>query len=99
MKDNLGTKAQRKQYGAQLKAKVALAAIRGDETSNEIASIYGIHPVQVTKWKGQLLKSATQVFDNGRGVKTEQELIDSLYRQVGKLQVENEWLKKKSGLL
>lgn len=99
MKDNLGTKTQRKQYGAQLKAKVAIAAIRGEQTANEISSVYGIHPVQVTKWKIQLLKSAPEVFNNGRGAKTEQELIDSLYRQVGKLQVENEWLKKKSGLL
>jgi transposase-like protein len=99
MKNNLGTKTQRKKYGSQVKGKVALAAIRGEQTANEIASLYGVHPLQVSKWKGQLLSAVPRVFDNGRGVKSEQELIDSLYRQIGKLQVENEWLKKKSGLL
>lgn len=94
MKDNLGSKTQRKKYGGQFKAKVALSAIRGEQTANEIASLYGVHPVQVAKWKGQLLKSAPQVFDNGQGRATEQALIDLLYRQVGKRQVENEWLKK-----
>ena len=99
MKENLGSKTQRKQYGGQLKAKVAVAAIRGEQTANEIASAYGIHPVQVSKWKVHLLKGAPQIFEKWRATHGEQELLDSLYRQIGKLQVENEWLKKKSGLL
>lgn len=99
MKGNLGTKPQRKHYGAQAKAKAALAAIRAEQTANEIASFYGTHPLQVGKWKAHLIKNAPLLFDNGRAAKSEQELIDSLYRQVGKLQIENEWFKKKSGLL
>lgn len=99
MKGNLGTKKQRNHYGAQTKAKVALAAIRGEQTTNEIASLYGTHPVQVSKWKSHLIKTAPEAFANGKAAKSEEELIDSLYRQIGRLQVENEWLKKKSGLL
>lgn len=99
MRDNLGSKTQRKKYGAEIKAKVAVAGIRGEKTANEIASLYGVHPVQVAKWKAQLLKSAPELFNGGRAAKSEEELIESLYRQVGKLQVENDWLKKKSGLL
>jgi putative transposase len=95
----MGTKTQRKQYGAEMKAKVALAAIRGDQTANEIASVWGIHPMQVTKWKGQLLKEAPEVFAKGRVRESEEDLIESLYKQIGQQKVELDWLKKKSGLL
>lgn len=99
MKGNLGTKTQRNVYGAETKAKVAVAAIKGEITANEIASIYGIHPVQVTKWKKQALEGLPQIFGNGRAAKVEEDRTDALYQQIGQLKVELDWLKKKSGLL
>jgi len=99
MRSNLGTKTQRKTYGAETKAKVAVAAIKGESTANEIASLYGIHPVQVTKWKKQALEGLPQIFGNGRAVKAEEDRTASLYQQIGQLKVELDWLKKKSGLL
>jgi transposase-like protein len=91
---------QRRQYSADWKAKVALEAIKGQRTVQEIASQYEVHPSLVTQWKKQLLEGAAQVFLNGKmgasGV--DEELKAELYQQIGKLQVEVDWLKKKSGL-
>ena len=93
-------KRQRKQYSADLKAKIAIEAVKGQRTIQEIASHYSIHPSQVTQWKKQLLESAGDIFSSGRDHATEaDELMKAeLYQQVGKLQVELDWLKKKSGL-
>jgi transposase-like protein len=93
-------KRQRKQYSADLKAKIAVEAVKGQRTIQEIASHYSIHPNQVTQWKKQLLESATAVFSNGRDHITEadEQMKSELYEQIGKLQVELDWLKKKSGL-
>ena len=99
MNENLGPKTPRKYYGAEAKAKVAIAAIRGEQTTNEIASLYGIHPVQVAKWKKQLLEGSPQLFAKGSQAKFEEDIKASLYQQIGQLKVENDWLKKKSGLL
>jgi transposase-like protein len=93
-------KRQRKQYSADLKAKIAVEAVKGQRTIQEIASHYSIHPSQVTQWKKQLLESAVEIFSNGREHATEadEQMKAELYQQVGKLQVELDWLKKKSGL-
>jgi transposase-like protein len=93
-------KRQRKQYSADLKAKIAVEAVKGQRTIQEIASHYSIHPNQVTQWKKQLLESASEVFSNGRGhaADADEEIKSELYQQIGKLQVEVDWLKKKSGL-
>ena len=93
-------KRQRKQYSADLKAKIAIEAVKGQRTIQEIASHYGVHPNQVTQWKKQLLESAAEAFSNGRvrDGETDEQLKAELYQQVGKLQVELDWLKKKSGL-
>lgn len=93
-------KRQRKQYSADLKAKIAVEAVKGQRTIQEIASHYSIHPNQVTQWKKQLLESAAEVFSNGRGhaADADEEIKSELYQQIGKLQVEVDWLKKKSGL-
>lgn len=99
MKLNLGTKMPKKHYGAEAKAKVAIAAVKGERTANEIASLYGVHPIQVSKWKKQLLEGAPQIFANARQAKSQEETAASLYQQIGQLKVENDWLKKKSGLL
>ena len=93
-------KRQRKQYSADLKAKIAVEAVKGQRTIQEIASHYGVHPSQVTQWKKQLLDSAADAFSNARSRdgEADEQFKAELYQQVGKLQVELDWLKKKSGL-
>ncbi len=91
----------RKQYSAQLKAKVALEAIKGQRTINEIASAYGIHPNQVQTWKKQALEQLPDLFTNGRArtAQADEQLQAQLYQQIGQLKVELDWLKKKVGRL
>jgi transposase-like protein len=85
---------------AEFKAKVALAAIRGDQTINELASLYGVHPNQITNWKRQAQDELVTIFDSRKATasKTDEKLKDELYRQIGQLKVELDWLKKKSGI-
>ncbi len=90
----------RKKYDAALKAKIAREAVKGDKTIPE-SSIYGVHSRQIMKWKKQLLEELPSIFSDKRA-KTEkerEELEAELYRQIGQLKVELEWLKKKSILL
>ena len=93
-------KRQRKQYSADLKAKIAVEAVKGQRTIQEIGSHYSIHPSQVTQWKKQLLEGAVEVFSNGKvhDAEADEQIKAELYQQVGKLQMELEWIKKKSGL-
>ena len=93
-------KRHRRQYSADWKAKVALEAIKGQRTIQEIASHYEVHPNLVTQWKKQLLERAAEIFSTGKAEegKADEELKAELYQQIGKLQVEVDWLKKKSGL-
>ena len=92
---------QRKQYSADFKARVAIAAIKGDKTVNEIASTYSVHPNQVMTWKKQALSSIPDAFSSkqDRQVQDEDELKARLYQEIGQLKVELDWLKKKVGLL
>jgi transposase-like protein len=92
---------KRSRYSAELKAKVALEAIRGQKTVNEIASQYDVHPSQVGTWKKQALESLPEVFSNGkvRSHEEEQAKLDALYQQIGQLQVELSFLKKRTGHL
>lgn len=92
---------QRKQFTAGFKAKVAVEAIKGQRTAQEIGSIYGIHPTQVTTWKRQLVAQAPEIFTRGGAHDSdavEQEKAE-LYQQIGRLQMELDWLQKKSGIL
>ncbi len=90
----------RKKYTSEFKAKVALAAIRGEETTNQIASRFGVHPDQVRKWKRQMLENVTAVFDKSKKKEKEQEaLVEELYKKIGQLKVERDFLATKSGLL
>ncbi len=92
---------QRKQYSAEFKTKVALAAIRGEQTINQLSAIYGVHPNQIGIWKKQAQEAIKTAF-NGHSVnqrRADEELKERLYRSIGQLKVELDWLKKKSGLL
>ncbi len=94
-------KVKRKTYTAQFKAKVGLEAIRGIQTVNEIGLAYGVHPVQVNLWKKEIQVQAGLLFETKRGKKkeaNEQESTERLYGEIGKLKMELDWLKKKSGL-
>ena len=93
----MGTKDGRKQRTAELKAKVAIAAIKGTHTAGEIASMYGVHPTQISVWKKQALEELAQVFSSRRSsaVRAQEDLTATLYQQIGQLKVELDWLKKK----
>jgi transposase-like protein len=86
----------RKRYAAAFKAKVAREAIRGERTIAEIASEKGVHPNQIGKWKKQAPDELPELFSDGRKKKEEssEELESELYKQIGQLKVELDWLKK-----
>ena len=90
----------RKSFTSQYKAKVALEAIRGIKTLNEIAHEFAVHPTQVGEWKKALLAQAPGIFDGKRGPKPEDPSAspDRLYSEIGRLKMELDWLKKKSGI-
>ena len=91
----------RKSYAPSLKAKVAVEAIKAQRTASEVARIYGVHPSVIGIWKKTALEGLPEIFERGRdsrGVEGDAD-TDELYRQIGRLQVELEFLKKKSRLL
>ncbi len=88
---------KRKQYGAEFKSRVAIEAIKGHKTLPQIASDYQVMPNMVYKWKKQALEKLTMVFDEKServGEVEKDRKIDELYRQIGKLKVDNDFLKK-----
>ncbi len=91
---------QRRSFSAEMKARIALEAIKGQRTVQEIATHYSVHPSQVAQWKRQAIESLSEVFSHkaGQGAEAGEALKAELYQQIGQLQVELEWLKKKSGI-
>ncbi len=94
-------KQQRKKHSGAFKAKVAVEALKGERTLNELAGQFEIHPTQVVQWKQRLLAGASDLFTGGveRDAAQEAELRDQLYQQIGQMKVELDWLKKKHELL
>ncbi len=88
---------KRKTHSAAFKAQVALAALKGDKTINELAKQFGIHPTLIHGWKKQLQAGVEDVFARGNTAPTEdhQAVQTQLYEQIGRLKVELDWLKKK----
>lgn len=91
---------RRRSFSAEMKSRIALEAIKGQKTIQEVASHYGVHPNQVTNWKRQAVEGMATLFADRRSRPDESEeaLKAELYQQIGQLQVELDWLKKRSGL-
>ena len=91
----------RRVHPPAFKAKVAIEAIKEQKTIAELSSIYGVHSTQIIKWKKKALDFIQTIFSDQfrQQIKSDDELIQELYKQIGKLQVEKDWLKKKIGLI
>ena len=90
---------KRKSHSAAFKAQVALAAVKGDRTINELASHYGVHPTLIHAWKKQLLAGAEAVFASGaKAAGAPEDKTAELYEQLGRLQMELAWVKKKAAV-
>tara|TARA_R110000824_G_scaffold188777_1_gene370088 strand:+ start:116 stop:415 length:300 start_codon:yes stop_codon:yes gene_type:complete len=96
----MSEKGKRNSYSPDFKAKVGLEAIHGLKTVNEIGQAYGVHPVQVSQWKKAILDQAGTLFEGKRGPKpvAEKDAPERLYSEIGRLKMELDWLKKKSGI-
>jgi putative transposase len=93
---------RRKQYSPDLKAKVALAAVKEMKTVSQLASQYGVHANLIHQWKRHLLTGAPELFERGKQSRSEgdhKELEAELFQEIGRLRMELEWLKKKSAQL
>jgi transposase-like protein len=92
---------KRKQHSAAFKAQVALAALKGERTVNELAGQFGVHPTLIHGWKKQLLAGAETLFANGSKAAAPDAEAEktALFEQIGRLKMDLEWLKKKVGPL
>lgn len=91
----------RKKFEAGYKARVALEAVRGEKTLSQLSSEYGVAVNVISRWKQELLQGVAGIFskNNGRRDTSQEEQVEKLYKSIGELKVENDWLKKKLQLL
>jgi len=91
----------RRGFDAAFKARVALEALRGEKTMAQLSSEFGVHVNQIRQWRQKLLDELPSLFSDRRSRKEKEgeELLSELYRQIGQLKVEVDWLKKKSQML
>jgi transposase len=89
-------KRNRKQYNPDFKARVAMEALKGEETIAELAIRFEVHPTQINKWKRELVAGAANIFgaDPNKKIRDEKGLINQLYQQIGQLKVEKDFLEK-----
>ena len=95
-------KRPRRNHSPQFKAKVALAALRGEQTMAELAQKFDVHPNQITQWKTQLLERSAEVFEGGNHSKEPPVDLKILHAKIGELTLENDFLEgalTKAGLL
>ena len=87
----------RKNYSGKFKTRIAVAMIREQETVAELAKKYEIHRSLLTRWKKEALEGLPDIFSTKKKIKKndDENLINELYKQIGQLKVENDWLKKK----
>jgi transposase-like protein len=92
---------KRKRHSGEFKAKVALEALKGLKTVNELGAQYSVHPTQISQWKRQLGAEAKEIFGNrrARGAEEHEALQASLYEEIGRLKMELDWVKKTAGLV
>jgi transposase len=92
---------KRRVFAGSFRAKVALAAVKGDKTLSELASHFDVHANQVSAWRKELVDRAAELFEDGRRRQPDDEAASQqeLYEQIGRLKMEIEWLKKKSAQL
>ena len=90
---------KRNRYTPEFKANVALAALKNEQTISELSAHFGVHPTMINNWKRALLEGAADIFDQGQKSRKQAESqIGDLYRQIGQLKVENDFLSKKLSL-
>ncbi len=87
----------RKRFSNEFKAKVAMAALKGDKTMAELSGEFEVHAAQVSAWRNELKEKAADVFGGSAGTSAKEykDQIEDLYKDIGRIQVENNWLKKK----
>ena len=91
----------RKRYSPEFKLKTVIEILKGEKTATQIASELGVHPVALSEWKKQFTEMGAQIFTGARKSKgaLEEKAQAELFEQIGRLKMENEWLKKKLGVL
>lgn len=92
----------RRKHSAEFKVKVVLDTLKGVDTISVIAGKYGVHPTQISKWRQEFIERAPEIFTENSGRsrkdKEKEHVEEALYKKVGELQMELDWLKKKSGI-